>query len=183
MESLWGAWPASVASEAVLAIYVLALVSAGTSDFFHLRIPNWLTGAMALGFPAAVIAAHGIDLHTIDWRAIDWLSHIEAGAAVFVGAAILFACRVLGGGDVKLLAAMALWSGLHLVLPLLFLVAIIGGLFALLVLGLRQPLVQASILGTLRRAPAFIYSRMPIPYGVPIAIAGVLMAPHLPFLA
>jgi len=189
MDSFWGAWPASVASDAVLAIYVLALVSAGTSDFFRLRIPNWLTGAMTLGFPvAALIAVHGINIHnidldSIDWRSIDWLSHVEAGAAVFVGAAILFACRLLGGGDVKLLAAMALWSGLHLVLPLLFLVAITGGLFGLVVLGLRQPLVQASILATLRRAPAFVYSHMPIPYGVPIAIAGIVMAPHLPFLA
>jgi hypothetical protein len=34
----------------------------------------------------------------------------------------------------------------------------------------------------LRRAPAFLHSKMPIPYGIPIAIAGILTAPHLPFL-
>jgi prepilin peptidase CpaA len=179
MESFWSALPASFAGEAVLAIYVSALAAAALSDLVSLRIPNWLTGALALAFPvAALLAAHGVSGHRIDW-----LSHIEAGAAVFAGAAILFACRMLGGGDVKLLAAMALWSGLHLILPLLFLVAVIGGGFALVVLGLRQPLVQASLLAVLRRAPAFLYSRMPIPYGIPIAIAGILTAPHLPFLA
>jgi Flp pilus assembly protein protease CpaA len=68
------------------------------------------------------------------------------------------------------------------VVPLLFLVAVIGGIFGLVVLGLRQPLVQAAILGALRRAPAFLHSKMPIPYGIPIAIAGILTAPHLPFL-
>jgi prepilin peptidase CpaA len=96
---------------------------------------------------------------------------------------MLFACRILGGGDVKLLAAMALWCGIHLLVPLLFLTAIIGGVFALIVLGLRQPLVQIAFLAVLRRAPAFLHAKMPIPYGIPIAIAGVMLAPHLPFLA
>lgn len=179
MDSFWSAWPTSFAGEAVVAAYIFALVLAALSDLVSLRIPNWLTGALALAFPlAALIVAHGTTGHSIDW-----LSHVEAGAAVFAGAALLFACGLLGGGDVKLLAAMALWSGLPMMLPLLFLVAIIGGAFALVVLGLRQPLVQVSILAVLRRVPALLHSRMPIPYGIPIAIAGILTAPHLPFLA
>lgn len=179
MESVTNSWPTSLAGESVLAVYVLALVVAGLSDLVSLRIPNWLTGALALAFPvAALVATWGSGGHHIDW-----LSHIGAGAAVFTVAAMLFACRLLGGGDVKLLGAMALWCGLHLLVPLLFLVAIIGGVFALLVLGLRQPLVQASILALLRRAPAFLHARMPIPYGIPIAVAGILLAPKLPFLA
>jgi prepilin peptidase CpaA len=176
MDSFTSSLPASFAGEAILAIYVFALVFAALSDLVSLRIPNWLTGALALAFPAAaLIAGSGLS-------GVDWLSHIEAGAAMFALGAMLFACRLLGGGDVKLLAAMALWSGLHLVVPLLFLVAVIGGIFGLVVLGLRQPLVQAAILGALRRAPAFLHSKMPIPYGIPIAIAGILTAPHLPFL-
>lgn len=175
MEWFSGSLPASLAGQAVLAGYVLALVIAGLSDLVSLRIPNRLTGALALAFPVAALLGHGGGV-------VDWLSHLEAGAAVFAAAALLFACRILGGGDVKLLAAMALWSGLHLVVPLLLLVAAIGGLFALVVLGLRQPLAQASIVAVLRRVPAFIHSRMPIPYGVPIAVAGILTAPHLPFL-
>ena len=179
MDSFWNSWPTSFAGEAVVGIYIFALVFAALSDLVSLRIPNWLTGALAAAFPAAaLLVAHGAAAPSIDW-----LSHIEAGAAVFAGCAVLFALRLLGGGDVKLLAAMALWSGLPMVLPLLFLVAMIGGAFALVVLGLRQPLVQASILAVLRRAPAFLQSKMPIPYGIPIAIAGILTAPHLPFLA
>lgn len=178
MESLTNSLPTNLAGEGVLAAYVMALVVAGLSDLVSLRIPNWLTGALALAFPvAALVATRGSTGHTVDW-----LSHIEAGAAVFTVAAMLFACRLLGGGDVKLLGAMALWCGLHLIVPLLFLVAIIGGVFGLLVLGLRQPLVQASILAVVRRAPAFMHSRMPIPYGIPIAVAGILLAPKLPFL-
>lgn len=179
MISSWGSFPASFAGEAILAFYVFALVFAGLSDLFSLRIPNWLTGALALSFPvAALIAGIGLSGHNVDW-----LSHIEAGAAVFAGGAMLFACRILGGGDVKLLAAMALWCGLHLLVPLIFLTALIGGAFGLIVLGLRRPLVQTTILAVLRRLPDFLHEKTPIPYGIPIAIAGVMLAPHLPILA
>ena len=68
-------------------------------------------------------------------------------------------------------------------MPLLLLVATVGGIFGLVVLGLRQPLVETSIIAVLRRVPLFLTARMPIPYGIPIAIAGILIAPHLPFLA
>jgi len=171
--------PTSLAGEAILALYVFALVFAALSDLVSLRIPNWLTGALALGFPlAALIAGTGLSDH-----AVDWLSHIEAGAAVFAVGTVLFACHILGGGDVKLLAAMALWCGLHLVVPLIFLTAVIGGVFGLIVLGLRQPLAQTAMLAVLRRAPLFLHSKTPIPYGIPIAIDGVMLAPHLPFLA
>src|SRR5262249_49710862 len=152
--------------EIVLAFYVFALVLAGFSDFMRLKIPNWLTGALALGFLPAALIAQG---------PVDWLSHLEAGLAVFAGAALLFALRLLGGGDVKLLAAVALWCGLHLVVPLIFLVALVGGVFALIVLGLRQPIVQTSLVALLRRVPMFLHAKMPIPYGIPIAIAGIAL--------
>ena len=101
----------SVGSEIALAVYVLPLVMAGLSDLRSLRIPNLLTGAFALAFPPTALMFGG--------GTVDWLSHIAAGAAVFLGAAILFALRLMGGGDVKLLAAVALWIGLGALLPFL----------------------------------------------------------------
>jgi len=35
----------------------------------------------------------------------------------------------------------------------------------------------------LRRLPAFADKKMPIPYGIPIAVAALLMAPVLPIFA
>jgi hypothetical protein len=35
----------------------------------------------------------------------------------------------------------------------------------------------------LRRVPTFAQKNMPIPYGIPIAIAGILVAPSLAYLA
>jgi prepilin peptidase CpaA len=166
--------PGSAGGEVALAIYVFPLVLAAVSDFHSLRIPNWLTASLAAAFfAAALLFGHNVD----------WLSHLAAGVAVFVGAAVLFFFGVMGGGDVKLMAATALWTGLGQLLPFLFMTAVVGGVFALAVLLLRHPVVQASFLATLRRLPSFAQKNMPIPYGIPIAIAGILMAPSLGFLA
>jgi len=159
--------------EVALAAYVFPLVMAGVTDFRSLRIPNWLTAGLALAFPLAALVAG---------QPVDWLSHLEAGAIVFAGSAVLFAFRIMGGGDVKLLSATALWLGLGQVMPFLFMVALVGGVFAIACLALRHPLVQTTILATMRRLPAFAQKKMPIPYGIPIAIAGLLMAPVLPIL-
>lgn len=160
-------------SEVALAVYVLPLMIAAVTDFHSLRIPNWLTGTMAMAFPVvALMAGHDVD----------WWSHLAAGVGVFAAAAVLFMFRVMGGGDVKLLAATALWTGVGQLAPFLMLVAIAGGVFALAIVGLRHPLVHATLLSVLRRLPSFAQERMPIPYGVPIAVAGILMAPSLTFL-
>lgn len=157
--------------EAALAVYVVLLVTAGISDFRTLRIPNWLTGALALAFPVSALAVG---------QPVDWLSHLGAGVAVFAVAAGLFALRLMGGGDVKLLAATAMWVGLGQLLPYLVLVALVGGVFAVGCVILRHPLVQAAILATVCRLPVFAHKQLPIPYGIPIAVAGVLMVPALP---
>jgi prepilin peptidase CpaA len=157
--------------EVALAVYVFPLVLAAISDFRTLRIPNYLTVALAVVFPLAALASG---------QHVDWLSHLEAGFAVFAGGAVLFALGYMGGGDVKLLAATALWAGLGQVVPLLATVAIVGGGFALIMLMLRHHFVQTVLLASLHRIPNFAQKQMPIPYGIPIAIAGLLMAPMLP---
>jgi prepilin peptidase CpaA len=163
----------TVGSEFALAIYVFPLVMAGLSDLVSLRIPNWLTGSLAAAFPVVALLCGG---------QVDWLSHVAAGLAVFIGAAILFALRLMGGGDVKLLAAVALWIGLGSLLPFLTLTAVIGGAFAVVILVLRAPAVQVALRRALPRLPDFAHAKMKLPYGVPIAIAGILMVPSLGFI-
>jgi len=161
-------------TQLALAAYVLPLVMAGVSDYAGLRIPNRLTGLYAALFPAAALL-FGHD--------VDWLSHVAAGLAVLCGGVLLFACRILGGGDAKLLAATALWTGLGLLLPFLVLTALVGGAFALALMVLRSPFGQASLFAVMRRLPDVAKPESPIPYGIPIAIAGILLAPSLSFLA
>ena len=153
-------------------IYVFLLVMAALSDLCSLRIPNWLTGSLALAFPivALLLLRHPVD----------WLSHLAAGFGVFTVAAALFFLRLIGGGDAKLLAATALWIGLGQISSFLILVALMGGVFALVILFLRHPFTQTMLLATLRRLPTITQRDMPVPYGVPIALAGILMIPALP---
>jgi len=163
----------TIGGEVGLAIYVFPLVMAAISDLHSLRIPNWLTAALAAAFPpVALLFRHNVD----------WLSHFGAGIAVFAGAAMLFAFGFMGGGDAKLLAATALWTGLGQLLALLVVTALAGGLLALVMILLQHPVAQASFLATVRRLPSFAQKNTPIPYGIPIAVAGILMAPSLGFL-
>ena len=81
------------------------------------------------------------------------LAAVGCAAAVFVGGAILFFfdSRLFGGGDVKLLAAAALWAGPADTPKLLMLTAFLGGVLALITLMasaayslLRQPSVEVG---------------------------------------
>ena len=85
-----------------------------------------------------------------------------------IALAALFAMKAMGGGDVKLLTALALWIAPTLFLKLLIFMALIGGVLTL-VFGIRN---------IMRRQR----EKLAIPYGVAIAMAGlwVLGTNYLP---
>src|SRR6476646_4841339 len=114
------ALPATLGGQIALVLYVWPLVVAAISDYRALRVPNWLNATLAGLFPVAALAFG---------HEVDWLSHVAARLVVLVGGAAMFHFRLMGGGDVKLLAAVALWLGLGQLAPFLFAVALIGGFF------------------------------------------------------
>jgi prepilin peptidase CpaA len=145
----------------LLAALAIALVIAAITDIRSRQIANWLNAAIALGAP-------------LYWWA-SGLSFLPEGASLFepssivmqVGVAFiafiilagLFAIRAMGGGDVKLLTALALWVSPLLFLNLLIIMALLGGALTL-VLGAWH---------VMRRRK----ERLAIPYGVAIASAGL----------
>ena len=72
-----------------------------------------------------------------------------------------FRLGILGGGDVKLLAAAALWLGAAALMPFLMATALAGGLLA--VAFLAWALVRRD------------RGRVALPYGIAIAAGGVAM--------
>jgi prepilin peptidase CpaA len=85
---------------------VVVALAAAIFDATTGHMPNWLTlGALALGPPAhfAVWLAQG---HALG-ESFEWLLWAAAGAAVCAGPAlVLWRGHAIGGGDVKLLAAL-----------------------------------------------------------------------------
>jgi prepilin peptidase CpaA len=142
--------------------FALLLAAAAISDIRHLRIPNLIPLLLVAGF--MLQAAFG--------GVAGMTGHLLAMLIVLALLMPLFALNALGGGDVKLLAATALWLGMA-DLPLLLVgVAILGGCFAALWLPLRWAVGRALPDRTL---PASLQLKAALPYGVPIGVASLVL--------
>jgi prepilin peptidase CpaA len=138
----------------------LLLVSAGIEDVRKREIANWKNAAIALMAPLWWFAC---DLPL--WPDIALQVGLAAIIfALFVGA---FALGQMGGGDVKLIGAIALWLPLQPLTWMLIAMSLIGGALTLVLLAERW----------WRRGS----TQIEIPYGVAIVIAA-LFAMHEPIL-
>ncbi|WP_295638556.1 prepilin peptidase [Novosphingobium sp.] len=136
----------------------IALTVAAVTDIRRRQIDNWLNAAIAMGAPAFWWAS-GLSLYP---GVAMQLGVALAAFAVLCG---MFALRVMGGGDVKLLTALALWLPWQPFMQLLLYMSLIGGVLTV-VLGAWH---------VMRRQR----DKLKIPYGVAIASAGLLvMATH-----
>jgi prepilin peptidase CpaA len=141
-------------SPAALALFCGVLLAAAASDLASRRIPNPLPAALALG---AIVLGFPHDLGAALSR---------GGAFLLVGlpALGLYLAGALGGGDVKLLAAAALWMPLSSLPSFLEGLALAGGLQAAGAIALRAFAAPAP-----QRPSA-------MPYALSIAAAGLLWA-------
>ncbi|MGX1746261.1 MULTISPECIES: A24 family peptidase [unclassified Brevundimonas] len=150
----------------------LAIIAA-LYDLTTMKIPNWISGLLILGFfPAALIFGLSLDIVVI--------SSGVAIAALLMGAG-MFALNWIGGGDAKLMAASILWMGLSGSLPFLLYTALAGGGFCILLMTARRHLQVFAVTG-----PGWITRLMQpkgdIPYGVAIAIGALLAYPSSPLM-
>lgn len=133
------------------------------TDLSELRIPNRICLAIALLYPCYVLA------HP---QPVNWLGALAVAAGIFGFGLVLFCMGTIGGGDVKLMTVTALWAGPSLLANFLFVMAIVGGAIALIMVSsLRFSL--ANVLDAVG-ATDFrdVVLGCVIPYGVAIA-AGV----------
>lgn len=150
----------SAAPDWAIWILIALLTAAALQDAVQLRISNYITASvLILGIAAMVVTGGTIGL---------WKNALLFALVLTVGA-FLFARNVLGGGDVKLFAAVALWSDLGGALRLIAFIFVCGGLLALLILVARtmSPQWLADRVKTLR-------PRAGIPYGIAIAAGTIL---------
>jgi Flp pilus assembly protein protease CpaA len=100
------------------------------------------------------------------------LDHLLAMTLALLILLPLFALDTLGGGDVKLLVAVALWLGTNKLAALLILVGIVGAIFALFWLAMRW-LIRMGLHD--RTLPMSLQAHAPLPFALPIMIVAVLL--------
>lgn len=154
-----------------LSAFPAALIIAALNDIYEFKIPNWVSIVLIAAYGAA-----GVGLGAPGDVLIEGLL---LGCAALVAGFALFALRIIGGGDAKLLAASAPWIGLSVLGSFMVYVAIAGAALALALIAFRRlpalpSYAQAPWLVRLHQRPK------DIPYGVAIAAGGLLSFSQTP---
>ena len=154
------------------AIYLAAVWSfpalmtyAALRDLLSFTIPNWIPVVVICGFFLAAAAQGGF------WS-LATLLHAGTGVAVLAVVAFLFFRGLIGGGDAKLVAAASVWMGWPQLTPFLLVMALSGGVLALVWLVARRVTANALTSSWARR---YFTAARGIPYGVAVGFAGVAM--------
>jgi prepilin peptidase CpaA len=152
----------------IATLLTLLSMIAMVTDLATYRIPNWVNGALLVLYPVACVLLQAeMDL---------WL-HGLAGFAVLLALGIgLFAFKIMGGGDVKMIAVLALWVGFGQgLIDFMILFALLGGVLTLALLFLRKlaPYLVLKWRGVHGTIPRVLTYHEPLPYGVAIGLAFV----------
>ncbi|GLQ06662.1 A24 family peptidase [Sneathiella chinensis] len=152
----------------ILPVTVLAILA--TVSFYDLkdrRIPNLCLLALLVLFPVFI------------WQTANWENiglHLLWGGGAFAALFPFFVLGGMGGGDVKLIAVLALWAGPKAGADFLLITALLGGGLSLIVLMpgvqnlVERVLAQGGMIHLMRCYP----TPRSIPYGVPVAMGGGL---------
>jgi len=147
----------------IVGLVFIVLIVASATDIRDRRIPNWAVALLGVLYVGWAFVAPGISV----------LSSLEAGAIVFVVTVALFAMKLVGAGDSKLMTVMALYVGLGL-LPLFSLATVMfGGALAVFSLALHPRRALALI-----RLQGAGDTGRGIPYGVAISLGAMLILLH-----
>ena len=134
-------------------LLAILLVSAGIEDARRREIANWKNAAIAVLAPA-----WWWSLGYTVWP--DMAAQVALASIVFAFFCGAFALGQMGGGDVKLIGALALWLPFQPLVWMLTAMSIAGGALTLVMLAER---------GWKRGG-----GQIEVPYGVAIAVAGLL---------
>lgn len=138
---------------ALPAALLLLLVWAGIQDARSREIANWKNAAIALLAPVWWVA-----IGLSPWP--DMALQLGVAILVFAVFCVAFHFGQMGGGDVKMIGALALWLTPGPLLTMLMTMSIIGGVLTIIML-VEHKIRQSN-------------TALEIPYGVAIAFAGLI---------
>jgi len=123
------------------------VVTAAVIDLRSRRIPNWLTlPALPAGLVAQAVYGEGL-----------WMG-LAGALAAFLPLFVLFLIGAFGAGDLKLFTAVGAFVGARNLLPVFALVAVIGGVAAVVV-SLRAGALRRVLRSTLVILAALVHGR------------------------
>lgn len=154
-----------------LALFCGLLIYAACTDIAALTIANWVSIALVVLFIILALAS-GLSLPTIGM-------HVLFGFAVLAVGFFLFQANILGGGDAKLMGAVAVWTGFAVFPTFALWMALAGGVLALTLMMARNYAVATPFAFVNR----LLTPKSGVPYGVAIMIGGLIAAPVLPLTA
>ncbi|WP_425410888.1 A24 family peptidase [Hyphococcus sp.] len=156
----------------LLSVFPAALLIAAANDIYEFKIPNWISLVLVGVYPAAGLAVGaGADI---------LMEGALIGAAALAIGFGLFAAKIIGGGDAKLLAATTPWLGLGSLGVFLFNTALAGLVLALAMRMFRK----LPILPVYAHAPWLIRlheRKKDLPYAVAIAAGGLISFSQTPY--
>lgn len=158
-------------SAIIMVVFPFAMIYAAFSDALTMTIANRVSLMLMVSF-CAIAPFIGLSLH-------DFAMHWAAFGLVLAVTFVLFAMRAMGGGDAKLLASTSLWMGFSPVLfEYLTVSAMFGGMltFALVIFRGSNVATVASTYPTMKH----LCNERDIPYGIALAIGGLLAFPQTP---
>jgi len=137
-------------------------------DWRTRRIPNWLTGTLALG----AIVVHSLG----GWRSL--AIALAVMAALTLAGTLIYGRGGIGGGDIKLAIAGSGLLSYPLFIPFLIYTALGGGVLALLYLVFR-PSARPSLSRTIALATGGVQGiaeqRETLPYALAFAFGALLV--------
>lgn len=150
--------------ETAILAFAALLLAAALWDALSYRIPNILCLSLLAIWPFHVSLLPVTDL---------------TGALLAAGIVFAFGCLAwlrgwMGGGDVKLLAIVALWAGWPDIVATFFVISIAGGLLAIAMKTPVRRVFGLAVTPGIDVAPAVAAPMLP--YGIAIACGGLFLA-------
>lgn len=147
-------------------LLTVAMVMVILLDTSRYIIPNTLNGALLVMY---AFAAYFLGL--------PWLMALGAASIVLLVGLMIFALGLMGGGDIKLLFVLTLWTGWSMTTPnFLLLTGLTGGILVIIVFSARLLLAPIWVrLSRSKSLPRILRHKQPVPYGVAIAMAFLML--------
>ena len=152
--------------------FPLCMLAAAISDLRKFIIPNTVSITLVIAFFISFgLSGLGFDV---------LLNHLLAGGIMLVVGIALFAFKIFGAGDSKLLAAAALWLGWPMFGHALIYIALFGGALSVLIVLSRVvarlfPRLSLIFPPVARLAAT---EKLIAPYGVAIAAGAIFVFPE-----